>query len=110
MHEYTSGKRLMDWRIAGELASNLAGDFIATAFHLHELFTRLRESTFHGGATCRSDRREDGGGSGSPFAPFSPFSNSPGPQWENVGTPKSLFRYEITTWLVFGIHSGITLY
>jgi len=71
----------------GELASNLAGDFVATAVQLHSLLERLRQSAFHThhlSQASRGDLTPSAHGS-----PFSPFSNSPGPMWESIGTPRS---------------------
>eukprot|EP00873_Tetraselmis_striata_P027774 jgi/Tetstr1/448038/TSEL_035339.t1 len=74
----------------GELASNLAGDFLATAFHLHHLFSRLRRAVW--GKPAHDAAGDDSPTDTSPFTPFSPFSNSPGPQWDQLGTPTSTLR------------------
>mmetsp|Transcript_26360 Transcript_26360/g.74104 ORF Transcript_26360/g.74104 Transcript_26360/m.74104 type:complete len:634 (-) Transcript_26360:2138-4039(-) len=74
----------------GELASNLAGDFVATSLYLHSLFTRMRRCSWGVRSLARqSSALDDSPDAVSPFTPFSPFSNSPGPQWDNVGTPVS---------------------
>lgn len=83
--------------IAGELASNLAGDFLATAFHLHHLFSRLRRAVW--GKPAHDAAGDDSPTDTSPFTPFSPFSNSPGPQWDQLGTPTSTLRYDSAVWV-----------